>query len=550
MKNVLIKTDVLVKKLCLFAMFILPVSAIFAAGIDEDEIRSTANQTIVFESYNGPHTTVDSLEQIRAIGSGLASGLDREKASSRGDQGRYYVIHAVDAAETEKLDADILILGKNVAVDHIRNLRHIIASYISSAYSYEYRDAYTLATFATVYNAVYRGNIEYFNGKYKNVVLKNLESDKVGLSRSYREWPGATQIVIPLADVNGGLSSVDTSVISDKKVIESMQEEDDKGIDDRKDMVDIKEREAEEASQKSQEAQKEAAKEEEKLKEEKETLEQKKEEAAKKEQEAKEAKDKADEAAKNAAANPDDKKAQKDAQDAKKDAEQAQKDAEQAQKDVESQEKTVEDQQEKVDNAKETAEKEQEKADKKQTEAQNERNQIAKDQKDVVTQETEEDAASLYALKLVDNQNLYSAIVKLNKTTGEELRTSPVTVIRNRTAYRDGNNFIAVAGESRQNGAVKLVQIDKDSLEIVADSKEVIADNSVLVQKGADYFCVVNDNGKYFVGKFNADLECTVKSPVEVNPATPIFISPEGFFVTDTSGKVVILNESDLKKKN
>ena len=41
---------------------------------------------------------------------------------------------------------------------------------------------------------------------------------------------------------------------------------------------------------------------------------------------------------------------------------------------------------------------------------------------------------------------------------------------------------------------------------------------------------------------------CKVAS-VEVNPATPIFISAEGFFVTDKSNKIITLNPSDLTKK-
>ena len=549
MKNSLIKADVFIKKLVLTSVLIFSASAVFSVEVDENEIKSTSNQTIVFENYNGPHAKVDTLEQIRSIGSDLADGFNKDVPFSKGNADRYYVIHAIDSSEQGKLDADIFIIGKNSGVDHIRNLRHIIASYLSKDYGYEYDDAYTIATFATVYNAVYRNNIEYFKGKYKNDVLKNLDADKAGLALSYKQWAGSTQIVIPLADLNGGLSTIDTSVISDKKVVESMQEEDDKGIDQRKNMVDIKEREAEQASQKAQEAQKTATKEEEKLKEEKNILEQKKETAEQKKQAAQESQKKADEAAKQAQENPGDRQAQKQAEQAQKEAEQSAKEAEQAQKEADEQQETVEKQQETVNEAKNTAETEQAKADKKQTEAGNERNQIAKDQKEVITQQVLEETTAAYALKLVDTKNLYSAIVKINRLTGEELKTSPVTVIRNRTVYRDGTNFIAIAGETNKNGAVRLVQIDKDNLEIISESHEVIADNSVLIQAGSDYYCVINDNGKSYVGKFNSNLECTVKSSVEVNPATPIFISAEGFFVTDKSNKIITLNPSDLTKK-
>ncbi|MDY5885445.1 MAG: P83/100 family protein [Treponema sp.] len=550
-------------KLFLATAFIFASSSLFAGEVNEDEIKSVSDQTIVFENYTGPHQKIDTLDQIKAIGSGIAEGFNKDKAGNYGKDSRYYVIHSVSDENSGKLDADIFVIGSTAGVDHIRNLRHIVASYLSQAYGYAYDDAYTIATFVTVYNAVYRGKLDYFQSKYKSDVLKNLSQNKAGIAISYKEWPGATQMVIPLGDLNGGLSTVDTSVISDKKVVDSMREEDDKGIDERKNMVDIKEREAEQAAEKAQEAQKSAAEEEKQLQEEKKELADKKDNASKKETQATEAQKKADEAQKKADdakktadENPKDAEAQKDAQQAQKEADtakkeavEAQKDAEEAKKDVEEQEKVVKEQQEKTDEAKKEAADEQAVADKKNTEAQDERTQIAQDQKEVIKQSVLEETTAIYALKVVDTSNLYSAIVKVNRLTGEELKTSPVKVIRNRTVYPAGNNFIAIAGESGKKSAVKLVQIDKTNLDIVKESEEVIADNSVLVQAGSDYLAVVNKNGKNYLGKFNSELECKATSNVEVNPATPVVPCAEGYCVTDTNGKVIILNMSDLTKK-
>ncbi|MCR5045536.1 MAG: hypothetical protein K6A42_03040, partial [Treponema sp.] len=237
------------------ALAIFAAATFFAAQVDEEELKSVS-QTIEFENYTGPHARIDTLEAIKGIGSDLGKeiGKDSTKAASAGNQAKYFVIHAIDPETKEKLDADILILGANAEVDHIRNLRHIIASYLSAAYSYSEADAETIATFVTVYNAVYRKNLDAFKAKYKDVVLNNLSGEKCGLSTKYSEWPGASQIVIPVSDSSGGLSAVDTSVISDKEVVDSMKEEEGKNIDDRKQMVDIKEREAEKASEKAQEA--------------------------------------------------------------------------------------------------------------------------------------------------------------------------------------------------------------------------------------------------------------------------------------------------------
>ncbi|MBQ6566877.1 MAG: hypothetical protein IJL80_07455, partial [Treponema sp.] len=249
----------------------LSLTAMFSAaalGVDENEIRVTGDVgTIQFENYTGPHTVIETADAITEIGRGLGRQVSRSvsREGTFNPNGKYSIIHAVDENETGKFDADILILGANAGVDHIRNLRRIIAGYLSSAYGYSSRDADTIATFVTVYNAVYRNKLEIFQDRYKKVVTKNLTREKCGLSTKWSDWPGNTQIVIPLRDLNGGLSTVDTSVISDRNVVDNMREKDDKGVDARQNMVDIKEREAEEAADKAAAAQEQADKEKQKL---------------------------------------------------------------------------------------------------------------------------------------------------------------------------------------------------------------------------------------------------------------------------------------------
>lgn len=525
----------IIKNVVAVAAVLLGSGLLFAVEVNKAELQSVSD-TIVFENYTGPHKVVDSLDDIKGIGTGIGASFSKETSGTYGNTAKYYVIHCVDD-KTDALDADIFILGKDAQVDHIRNLRHIIASYLTKAYGYEYDDAYTLATFVTVYNAVYRKNLDYYKSKYKEIVTKNLASEKAGISVSYKEWADQSQLVIPLADINGGLSTVDTSVISDKNVVNSMQEEDDKGIDERKNMVDIKEREADEAEEKAREAQKEARKEEEELKEEKKELEEAKKEAYEAEKKAEESQKKAEEAQKKADANPNDKQAQKEAAEAKKQAEKDKKDAADKKQKVEEKKTKVEEKTKKTETAKKESQKQQSKADKKQTEAQTERKEIAKDQKEVINKKEAEEGA-YYALKLVDEKELYSAIVKVDKESGKELKTSAVKVIRNRIVFPDQNVFIAIAGENTGKGAVKLVLIDKDKLEIIAESEETVAEQSVLIQNGNDYICVVEENGHNYAAKFNSILKCTAKSNVDVKPATPIYVSGDGIFVTNKSGKV------------
>lgn len=509
------KKSLLITLAALFAL-----SSLFGLEVDEEEIKSTST-TIEFINYNGPHKVIDSISAIKGIGSGMGIVISKDLSqnASTGNKAKYYVVHAVDN-NSGKLDADIIFIGSDATVDHINNLRRIISAYLSSAYGYSEKDADTLAVFVTVYNAVYRSNLDYFKTKYKDIVINNLSASDCGLSVNYKDWPGHSEIVIPLFNVtDGGLSTVDTSVISDTKVVESMKEDDDKNIESRKDMVDLKEREAEDASEKAKEAQKQATVEQKKLDEEKEKTEELKKEAEEKKEIAEK--------------NPEDKAAQQEAKE--------------AEEKLEEQEKKEEEQAVKTEEARQEASEQQAIADKKQTEAQSERKEIAKDQQEVQKAQAEaEKMPSDYGIIISNESSLLSRLVKFNSDTGVVIKNSPITEIRSRTIYKGSTNFIAIAGEEGSNTAIKLVTIDVETMEINGESNENIAANSVLVKEGDDYYCVINKDGEYTVGKFDENLTLKLNSSVQVMSATPITVTDSGIVVTGTNGKLLLLDLKDL----
>ncbi len=217
---------------------------------DRGEIESAKSSSVAFVNYEGPQSRIDSLAAIKGLGASLGIEMAAGgQVRSAGSAARYQVIRAIDPAVKVGLDADILILGPEAQVDHVRNLRWIIAGYLVSAWAYAQGDAYTLATFITVYNAVHRGDMKYFGSKYKAVVQKELSAETAGLALSYTEWPGKSRIVIPLSAgaAAGKLGAVDTGVVSDKAVADSLKGQPDKGVADRQALVDVKEREAAQA---------------------------------------------------------------------------------------------------------------------------------------------------------------------------------------------------------------------------------------------------------------------------------------------------------------
>ncbi|MCX7786942.1 MAG: hypothetical protein N2442_04490 [Spirochaetes bacterium] len=209
--------------------------------VDTEELQGALKEGIVFENYEGVPEKIETLAQIRGIGTALAG------EGRRASTGKYTVIRAVDPSTPIGLDADIFILEPDASVDHIRNLRWILGSYLEAQYGYGRADADLLSQFITLYNAVYRKNIPYFKERYKPVVLSYLDPAKVGLALRYREWPGNTQLLIPLSGPKKkGILSIETGTLTEKPVVEELRKEEDRGIPLRKEMVELKERQLKE----------------------------------------------------------------------------------------------------------------------------------------------------------------------------------------------------------------------------------------------------------------------------------------------------------------
>ncbi|MCR5605649.1 MAG: hypothetical protein K6F69_02380 [Treponema sp.] len=432
--------------------------------VNQNELRNAGDEnTIQFINYNGPHTVIDSLASIRNIGTQLGRVIANNTTSpaSAGDANRYHVIHAVDTSTKEKFDADIFIIGKNAGVDHVRNLRHIVAAYLVAAYGYSDKDAMTLATFITVYNAVYRGNIDVFKAKYKDVVIKNIDASKVGISVNWKEWAGNTQMIIPLSDLEGGLSAIDTSAISDRTVIDSMREEDDKGIDERKNMVDIKEREADIAEENAEAAQKQAVEEQKKLSEQQKLQ---AEADAKAQQEA-------------AAAD----KAQKEADKQQQNAEQAAKDAEQAAKDKEAAEQAAKDAQKEAQEAQKDAQKELSEAEKARKAADEARK--AADEAEKAAQEAEE-----YAKNHPEDAEAQKRAAELRKKADELKKAADEAEKAAEEAQKEADKAAEEAQKKQEEATSSSEEAKKAAEEKKAADEEAkkAADEAAEKQKAAD----------------------------------------------------------------
>jgi hypothetical protein len=574
-------------------LFILAFAAhpIFAQNVDREELEK--NQAAVnFINYEGPHSRIDTVEQIRNIGYQLGLSV-KNGAGNAGANNRYFVIHSVSAPEGDKLDADVFGLGVDAAVDHIRNLRLIIQGYLQGAYDYSAGDAALLARYITIYNAVFRGDWNFYNGRYKTPVVQNLTSEKAGVSVRFDEWPGQTLMTIPLGTgVLGSLSAIDTSSLTDQQVTNEMRR-DGGGIEDRQGMVDLKEREADEATQ-SATLQREAIAEEEKnierdreeavaqrqrVEQEQRRTEQQRQEAQRQQQEAERQRQQAQQDAEAGRISQQEaQRRQQEAQRQQQEAQQRQQEAQRQQEELARQQEENRRQEEELAQREQTQEQRRQeaaaaeaRADQKTQEAQQEREEIARDQqaliegRDIASADSGSGsgtpgagpaqagavspsaANSLLAVSILSANSPLGRLVRINPQTGAMVQASQMNTVNGRTVILLGGRILAVAGIDRGNGAIRLVEISSDTLEMIAQGNDDIHPQSLLWNNGNDLYAVIVADGKNYLARFNVNLEKQSQTAVEVHSYASCVFQGDRILTQNADGAPLLLNAQTLR---
>ncbi|MCL2762452.1 MAG: hypothetical protein FWD36_04495 [Treponema sp.] len=471
------------KALFVCVVFVWVAGAAFAQ-VDQGELQKNL-APVTFINFEGPHARVESREQIRQIGVGqgqvVKAGTVRAGAANR-----YFVIHSVSGPDGDRLDADIFGLGPNASVDHVRNLRLIIQGYLQAAYDYSEKDAALLAEYITIYNAVYRGDWDYFSNRFKRPVLGHINARQAGLSTRYTEWPGNTLMLIPLGDGR----AVDTAAISDDRVVEEMRKEDDRSIGQRRDMVDLKEREADDAERRATE-QRRAVQEEEKAI--------------------------AEERARREGTDADDEDLRK--------------------------------REDELVLQREEAARQEQIAERKTEDAQRDRESIARDQQDMIDQG--EQPRGVIGVTLERNNATLGRLVSLNPANRQELRRSPLDTVYVRTLTFIDNKILAIAGENRGNGAVRLIEINSRTLEMVRQGDDDLHSGSLIWVNGKDLYAITANlaNGTFNLGRFNSNLALQVKSGITIHPNASIHVQDGSLLTQRADGSAVILDPASLVER-
>ncbi len=487
------------KRIFMCVVFFTSLIALTAESVDKTELFKVKKDSVEFLNYEGPHTKFETAAQIRGIGGSLGKELKNGNEDVRYFN-KYRIMHIIDKKGNGLLNADIFSIEKNAVVDHIDNIRRILSGYLETFYKYPSEDAKVIAEFITYYNAYYRRNIDYFKTVYAGKVIAALDPDKAGISTRYMNWPGKTQILIPLSPESGKKVNIDT--VSSKEVIQDLRTKKDKSIEPRKGMVEVKEKEISAEQKKIEEAKK--ALEEEK----KSVVEQK-------------------QAAEKAAGTPAGEKTL---------AETTRKEAEIKQK-----EQNIKDRETENSN--------------RQASVQQEREQIAKDEKQLLEKKkttaksgTAVGETVIPFLLVNDNDpDLMGRFVLANDKTGIITKKSSLNTVRGRTFLLIDSSLFFIAGIDKPPKAIRLMRMNKDTLEIEQEGSDDIYGESVLILKNGSLYAVIRKEGKWYVGRFNTALELQSRSKTEVLPVTPLQFDGGKVYVESKFGRIKPLKDDTLQ---
>lgn len=499
----------------LCAFFVVFISVVSAEDIrvDREELAGVGNESVKFINYVGPHEFINTLDQIRDIGRALGSQIDRDTSGEASVGAKYRVLHIVNPDIPDGLDADIFILEPDAAVDHINNLRTIIAGYLETLYGFSSRDAYLVAEFVTYYNAVYRGDMDMARERYKAPVVEALDAAKMGLDTHYSNWAGKTQMLIPLR--GDDKPKIDTAAITDEEVIEEMREEDDKGLDSRRDMVDLIEEELDEEQKDVDQDREELDRQEEKVVEEIEEIEEKEDSGevlTPEEQERKE-------------------------------------ELEEERETVEREKEEVEERQQDIDERTEEVMKMREDI----AEDENALMEEADDKKDTEGTFTSAESVIPVWFLMVDAEGdgiPYGRVVKYDLEDGERLAVSDVTAVRGRTIVILPDNVLVIAGKEGTVTSVRPMLLDCNTLEIVKEGVNDVFPGSLMTVRGSDIYLVTLDKGEWRLGRFDAELSRKAVSEAVVEPWTSLTFDGDSLFVQSKNGEIIKLSASDLVEED
>ncbi|EMO84285.1 P83/100 family protein [Leptospira santarosai] len=539
-----------------FVCFSLSLFSQDNSKLGEKEIRSSQRVRFINRS------SVRAGEEVRGtnekVGSSLAEVLKKEPGKSH-SQGGISITRI--APEEKKFGADIFAISEDSDYGHINSIQRILTGFVKSNFGYDDKNSDILATYILYYNAIHRKDKSYIGKKYSNSVIKFVNPNSIGISRRYSEWPGKTQILIPLVeDILG--KDVHTDELEDEvnKELDKKKEgqsEKDKFDDlqsekNKKELEEVKRRKEENQNKQKEISDKETRTDKElqelnkdpvknktqiaEKKKEKEQIQKEKESAKKEEQKLKEKEKevvKKDEERKN-----------------NKTSSSSSSSSSKSDSKSDSGSKSGTDNRSSSDNKKSEAELKKELAEtKKELEIKKEEEKKKEEfDKNVVGGKI----LFLKTLKYLDKGHYNNELQVLDPTKDDTIFRGEFNKICGRTFEIVDGKALVIGFEDGHSSNHKLILIDQETLKPVLSAEDNIFWRSPMIVKGDEIYAFEEVQEKYYLSRFSKDLKKQAKSSEEISPNSNVTFYGEKIYVTgkeESSGsiQITVFNKADLK---
>ncbi|MDI7227632.1 P83/100 family protein [Leptospira santarosai] len=539
-----------------FVCFSLSLFSQDNSKLGEKEIRSSQRVRFINRS------SVRAGEEVRGtnekVGSSLAEVLKKEPDKTH-SQGGISITRI--APEEKKFGADIFAISEDSDYGHINSIQRILTGFVKSNFGYDDKNSDILATYILYYNAIHRKDKSYIGKKYSNSVIKFVNPNSIGISRRYSEWPGKTQILIPLVeDILG--KDVHTDELEDEvnKELDKKKEgqsEKDKFDDlqsekNKKELEEVKRRKEENQNKQKEISDKETRTDKElqelnkdpvknktqiaEKKKEKEQIQKEKESAKKEEQKLKE---KEKEVAKKDEERKNNKTSSSSSSNSSK-----------SDSKSDSGSKSGTDNRSSSDNKKSEAELKKELAEtKKELEIKKEEEKKKEEfDKNVVGGKI----LFLKTLKYLDKGHYNNELQVLDPTKDDTIFRGEFNKICGRTFEIVDGKALVIGFEDGHSSNHKLILIDQETLKPVLSAEDNIFWRSPMIVKGDEIYAFEEVQEKYYLSRFSKDLKKQAKSSEEISPNSNVTFYGEKIYVTgkeEGSGsiQITVFNKADLK---
>jgi hypothetical protein len=118
-------------------------------------------------------------------------------------------------------------------------------------------------------------------------------------------------------------------------------------------------------------------------------------------------------------------------------------------------------------------------------------------------------------------------LVSFNPVTREQQRASAMDTVHVRTLTFVDNRLIAIAGERVGQGAVRLIEVDMSTLEMIGQGIDDIHPGSLIWQNGVYLYAITADHengGALSLGRFDRSLALQARSEVALHPSASVHI--------------------------